>query len=178
MAIRKATTADAQSIVAIFNGFVTRHQFGVKPSWTDEMVLRNIADPRQLTLVMDDGGVTAFFLLWIENGVARVQSAAWTLALESVRPDPQFTFSDWMADHQTEIGATEIEALWHTSNPFGALVMRAMAANLLRPTGGYVGKATQVTVEGDFVHMIATLDSFGKWYKERKPINWTRLYEE
>jgi hypothetical protein len=177
--IRKALPADAQVVADIFNGFVTRHAtLGVKPSWTAENVLPHIAGEHTLTLIMEvDGIVSASFVLWIENGVARVQSASWTAALETLRPDPQITFGNWMADHQVDIEATQIEALWYKNNPFGGLILRAAAANLLRPTGGYVGNATEVTDEGDFIHMIATLDTFGTWFKQRKTADWTRLYK-
>ena len=176
--IRKAVPADAQAVADIFNGFVTRHDYGIKPSWTVENVLPHIAGEHTLTLIMEvDGVVSASFVLWIENGVARVQSASWTAALETLRPDPQFTFGNWMAGHQAEIGATQIEALWHKTNPFGALMLRAYNANLLKATGSYATKPAEITLEGDFVRMIASLDRFGAFYKQRKAADWTRLYK-
>jgi hypothetical protein len=177
--IRKAVPADAQVVADIFNGFVTRHAtLGVKPSWTAESALQNITGEHQLVLVMVvDGKVSASFVLWIQDGVARVTASSWTLAQESVQPDPAFPFGNWMADHQTEIGATEIEAVWFKGNPFGPLMLRAYTAGMFKPTGTYTSKDAEIRQEDDCVHMIAPLDTFGKWYKQRTATFWTRMYK-
>jgi hypothetical protein len=176
--IRKAVPADAQAVADIFNGFVTRHStLGVKPSWTAASVLQNITGEHQLVLIMEvDGKVSAFFLLWIENSVARVQATGWTAALETVRPDPQFTFGNWMADHQADIGATQIEAVWYKNNPFSGLIARAATANLFAYAD--VGKATEITTDDmGVVHMISLLNNFGAWFKSKKAAFWTALYK-
>jgi hypothetical protein len=180
--IRKAVPADAQTIADIFNGFVTRHSvLGVKPSWTAASVLQNITGENGFALVMEvDGKVQASYLLFRDLGgpVVRGIAASWTLALETMRPDPQFVFVGWLAEHRAEFGVTDLESVWYPNNPFGPLIARADAAGLFLPKVGTGTYRVEITTDGGIVRMIVALEDYLRWWNERKTTVkfWTGLY--
>ena len=181
--IHKAVPADAQAVADIFNGFVTRHAtLGVKPSWTAESALQNITGENGFVLVMEvNGVVSASYGVVCDFGgpVARGVSASWTLALESMRPDPQFQFVGWLAEHRAEFGVTDLESVWYPNNPFGPLIARAGTAGLFLPKVGTGTYRVEITSDGGVVRMIVKLEDYLLWWNERKTTVkfWTGLYK-
>ena len=176
MAIRKATTTDAKSIAAVFNGFVTRHPAaGILPSWTEEMVKQSIAHPDTTVAVNVDGKTVTAFCMWFRDDPKapriRLSSVAWVEALDSLKPDMQFVFTMWIAANTT---ATEMEAIWAIDHPMAVLTERRFAAGveLIPRSKAWLEKGdTTLTLVVDLATLSAAWET-----KLSDAVTWDRMY--
>jgi len=175
MAIRKATTTDAKSIAAVFNGFVTRHPAaGILPSWTEEMVKQSIAHPDTTVAVNVDGKTVTAFCMWFRDDPKgariRLSSVAWVASLDALKPDMQFEFTMWIAANTT---ATEMEAIWAIDHPMAVLTERRFDEGLQLNTKAWLEKGP------DTLKLIVDLPDLAAVYQEKlsDAVTWDRMYK-
>ena len=174
MAIRKATTTDAKSIAAVFNGFVVRHPAaGILPSWTEATVLQSIAHPDTTVAVNVDGKVVTAFCTWFRDDPKgariRLTSVAWVASLDSLKPDMLFVFTLWIAANTT---ATEQENIWALDHPMAAITERRFAAGLQLNTKAWIEKGPEM------LRLIVDLPDLAAVYQAKlsDTVTWDRMY--